>query len=151
MHRGRAHWWSHNTVCTRSIITLGKRADNLRMWTFPGKCLISMNVESVFRSFMIFWYIMIIHCHAISTTKVTSIWRSGAAPDSKNDIACPLSNHTIPKCLYIAQVQANVSFLESETAPSNACGFGCRYRMTFYEVSKCAELSNASLDIKHLP
>ena len=33
------------------------------------------------------------------------------------------------------KLHANVSFLKSETAPSNACNFSCRYRMSLYEVS----------------
>ena len=42
-------------------------------------------------------------------------------------------------------------FWNRATARSNACNFGCTYRMKLYEVLKYGELPNASRDIKHLP
>ena len=41
-------------------------------------------------------------------------------------------------------------FWNPTTEPSNACNFGFRYCIIFYEVSNCAELPDASMDIKHL-
>ena len=67
------------------------------------------------------------------------------------DTSCNVIRYLQPKLLVSqSQVHANVSFLESETAPSNACNFSCRCRMPLYEVSKWPELPDASTNIKHL-
>ena len=59
----------------------------------------------------------------------------------------PLQKFFLYKCMQMCHF-----FKNRTTAPSNACNFGSRYRMMiFHEVSNCAELRDAFMDIKHLP
>ena len=86
------------------------------------------------------------HCMSYQNVVVndqTFPWISNMDLILINPVPLSIATFLLYECMQMCH------FWNRTTAPSNPCNFCFRYRIIFYEVSNCAELPDASANIKH--